>query len=63
MRLNHTYAGKVVMSCATLHNIATKADFPVPHAAQAEEEEIVQVEDEVISGDARHQQFLNFFRH
>jgi hypothetical protein len=57
MRLNPTYAGKVIMTCATLHNIATKDDFPVPPAAQAIEEEIVPVDDEVLSGDARQRHF------
>jgi len=27
MRLDPCYAGKVIMACATLHNIATKEDF------------------------------------
>jgi hypothetical protein len=63
MRLNPRFAGRVVMACATLHNITTKEDFYVNIAPNLEDDQAIDVPIGVpANGNQRLQELLQFFR-
>jgi len=60
MRLNPILIGKVVMACATFHNIASKDDFEIPEVQDVDGNFEPH---EVRNGNVRLQELLAYFRY
>lgn len=64
MRLNPAYAGRIVMACSALHNIASKDDFDPPvgnNDTPHDGGDHAQSGNMCASGRARVQELLNYF--